>query len=245
MFRRVLAISAAVFTDAVRMRVVYVVGVFAIVMAMATPSLPSYGLGVASALYREITQAVAFGAALVVTVTIAVTRIPGEIERRTVYNVLTRPVARWEYVVGVWAGTFAVTGAILIPFTVIEQLIGVWRYGQPMWLLWQGAFATWLEMGVIAAFAVAVSTVVSPVTVVIATLAFLFIGHSRSGLFGEKPTTILAALYPSLDTFNIINPVAHGGGVGLLYVAGMLLAFAGWVVAVLLLGSLAFSRRDL
>ena len=81
-------------------------------------------------------------------------------------------------------------GGVLVPFTLIEQGIGLWRYGQPMWLLWQGAFAIWLEMGVIAAFATAVSSLVSPVTVVVATFAFLFVGHSRSGLLGPDAPSV-------------------------------------------------------
>jgi hypothetical protein len=52
-------------------------------------------------------------------------------------------------------------------------------------------------------------------------------------------------VYPSLDTFNIINPVAHGSGVGLDYMGGMLLAFVGWAGVLLLLGVLAFDGRDL
>lgn len=245
MIGRVLAIAGAVFADAVRRRVVYVVGLFAIVMAVAIPSLPSYGLGVAAALYREIAQAVAFAATLVVALALSANRIPAEIERRTVYNVLSRPVARWEYLVGTWAGTFAVIGAIIVPFTLIEQLVGVWRYGEPMWVLWQGALAMWLEMGVITALATAVSALASPVVVLVASLAFLFIGHSRSGLFGEAGGGLLRTLYPSLDTFNVVNPVAHGSGLPLAYVAGMLLAFVGWVAGLLLMGSLGFSRRDL
>lgn len=245
MMRRILAIAGAVFADALRRKVVYAVVFFALALALGVPSLPNYGLGVAAALYREVVLALTFVGALVLTLTLAANRVPSAIERRIVYNVLARPVSRWEYLVGTWLGTFAVVGASIAVFTVVEQGVAMFRYGDVMWRLWEGAFAIWLEMGVVAAFATAVSALTSAVVVAVATLTFLFVAHSRSSLFGEGASGLVYSLYPSMDTFNIINPVAHGTGIGLGYAAGMLLAFVGWTGALLLLGSLAFGRRDL
>jgi Cu-processing system permease protein len=245
MARRIAAIAGAVFSDALRRRVIYAIGLFALALAFGVPSLPNYGLGVAAALYREVVLALTFAGAFVLTLVLASNRIPSEVEHRTVYNVLARPVSRWEYVVGTWLGTFAVVGASIVAFTVVEQGVGLIRYGDPMWRIWEGAFAIWLEMGVIAAFATAVSALTGPVVVSVASIAFVFVAHARSGLFGAEGSGLAYALYPSLDTFNIINPVAHGSGVGVAYGAGMLLAFAGWAGALLLLGALGFGRRDL
>ena len=113
-----------------------------------------------------------------------------------------------------------------------------------MWQLWQGGLAIWLETGVLTAFAVAVSAVSGAVVVTVATLTFAFIGHSRQPFLVQVPA-FPSWLYPSLDTFNVINPVAHGAGIGLVYVGLMALVFAGWVAALLALGSLGFARRDL
>lgn len=244
MIGRLGAISGSVFMDAVRRRVVYVVAFFGVVLALAIPSLPSYGLGVVSGVYREVALALTFVASLVLVLALAANRVPSEVERRTVYNVLAKPVRRLEYIVGTWLGVMGVMGAVIAAFTVIEQVVGVVRYQDAMWRLWQGALAIWLEMGVIAAFAIAVSAVAGAVVVVVSSLTMLFIGHARDAVVGAGPS-ILRALYPSLDTFNVINPVAHGSGVDLPYAAGMLLAFAGWVGVVLLIGVALFERRDL
>jgi len=245
MLGRLGAIAGAVFMDAVRRRVVYAVAFFGAVMALAIPSLPSYGLGVVVGVYKEVAIALTFAGALVLTLALAANRVPGEIDRRTVYNVLAKPVARWDYMVGTWLGVTAVSGAVIAAFTVIEQVIGLVRYQDAVWVLWQGAFAVWLEMGVMAAVAIAVSAVAGPVVVVVGTLSMLFIGHSRDGVVPPDGSPLLRAIYPSLDTFNVINPVAHGAGIGLAYAGGMLLSFVGWVGILLLIGSIAFGRRDL
>jgi hypothetical protein len=100
-------------------------------------------------------------------------------------------------------------------------------------------------MGVIAAFAVAVSAITGPVVVVTATFAALFLGHSRSTLLGGGGAVALAPFYPSLDAFNVVNPVAHGDGVPPVYIASMLAVFVGMAGLSLIVGSVLFSRRDL
>jgi ABC-type transport system involved in multi-copper enzyme maturation permease subunit len=243
--RRIASLAGAVFADAVRRRIVVVVVFFAAALALAIPSLPNYGLGVVEGVYREVALALTFAGALVLTLALASNRVPGEIERRTIYSVVARPVGRWEYLVGTWIGVMGVMAAVIGAFTVIEQVLGVLHYGDPMWRLWEGALAIWMEMGVLAALCVAVSAISGPVVVTVAALAFLFVGHTRDSVLGAASSGLVRAVYPSLDTFNIINQVAHGTGVDLAYLAGMTLAFAGWCGLLLLLGSLAFARRDL
>lgn len=244
MLRRLSAIAGAVFLDAIKRKVVYAVLFFAVILAFSAPSLPSYGAGVDVGVYREVALSLTFAAALVLALALSANRIPSEVERRTVYNVVAKPVSRWEYMVGTWIGIAAVMGAVIAAFTVVDQLVGLARYGDPMWRLWQGALAIWFETGVLTAFAVAVSALSGAVVVTVATLTFAFVGHSRQPVLASMPG-FPAWLYPSLDTFNIINPVAHGTGVGVPYTAIMALVFAGWVVALLTLGSLGFARRDL
>jgi ABC-type transport system involved in multi-copper enzyme maturation permease subunit len=244
MMRRLSAIAGAVFLDAVKRRVVYAVLFFAAVLAFSAPSLPSYGAGVDVGVYREVALSLTFAASLVLALALSVNRIPSEVERRTVYNVVARPVSRWEYVAGTWLGITAVMGVVIAAFTAIDQMVGLARYGQPMWQLWQGALAIWFETGVLTAFAVAMSAMSGAVVVTVATLTFAFIGHSRQPVLASFPA-FPGWLYPSLDGFNVINPVAHGSGIGLPYVGLMALVFAGWVAALLAVGSLAFARRDL
>lgn len=245
MVGRIAPIAWAVVADSMRRKVVYVVLVFAGLLAFAIPSLPDYGLGVESAVFREVALALAYVTALVVTLSLAANRVPGEIERRTVYNVVGKRVARWEYLFGTWLGVFLVAGGVIAAFTAIEQVIGFINYGEAMWRLWQGALALWLEMGVVAAFATAVSAVTGPVVVVTATLAALFVGHSRSTLLGGEGALALQPFMPSLDAFNVVNPVAHGTGVPPLYIASMLVVFAGFAGVCLIGGAFLFSRRDL
>jgi ABC-type transport system involved in multi-copper enzyme maturation permease subunit len=242
---KVLAICSAVVADAVRRKVVWVVLVFAAILAVAVPALPSYGVGVVSAVYREVSIALMWTAALVVGLALATTRIPVEVERRTVFNVISRDVRRWQYVVGSWLGMVAVLGAVLAMFAIATIGIGAFEYGQVMWRLFEGAFGVWLEVGVIMAFAVALSCQFGAITSVVAALAFTFIGHSVSSLLNLPDGFKVPWYWPTLDMFNVIAPVAHGSGYNAVYAFSMVAAFLAWSAILLLLGSLLFGRRDL
>ena len=242
--RSVLTIAKAVLIDAVRRKVVWVVVLFAAILAAAAPVLPSFGQGVAGAVFREVSLALMFVAAFVVAVVLASTRIPAEVERRTVFAVLARDVRRWQYVAGTWLGMFAVVGIVLLGFTVAAMVAGAVVYQQAMLLLLEGTLAVWLEMGVVMALTLMLSTRFGAVTSVIGSFVFVFAGHSIGGLIsGEGGAT--PWYVPSLDLFNVINPVAHGSGYPPVYAISMIAAFAAWVGLLLLAAGALFEGRDL
>lgn len=244
MTRRVLAIAASVMADAARRKVPWIIVVFAAVMAVAIPDLPVYGLGVARQVFRDFAQALMYVGALLLALTLAANRVPGELERRTVYNVLSRDVRRWHYLLGSWLGVYGVLACAMAAFVASAQLVALVVYGDPMWVLWEGGLAILLEAGVVAAFATAVSTLVGPVTVTVAAAAFVFAMHVV-GQFAEAVSIPALRWVPSLEVFNVLNAVSHGTGIGWARAAAMAISFAAWVAVCLLAGSVAFAGRDL
>jgi ABC-type transport system involved in multi-copper enzyme maturation permease subunit len=242
---KVYAISRAVVADAIRRKVLWIVVVFSAILALAIPALPSYGVGVAAAVFREVSIALMYAAALVMALALAVTRIPLEVERRTVFNIISRDVRRWQYVFATWLGMFVVLGVMLLAFTAITIGIGAVTYHTAMWQLLEASLAVWLEIGVIMAFAVMLSCWFGPVTATVGALAFAFIGHAFVSILGLPELSSVPWYIPNLEVFNVISPVAHGSGYGLAYGAGMVLAFTGWVSLLLAAAAAIFSRRDL
>lgn len=242
MMRPVFPIAGSVLADAIRQKVVWIVFIFSGALAFAIPSLPSYGQGVVSPVFREVTMALMFVMAMTVGLALGVTRIPGEVQRRTVFMLLAHDVRRWHYMVGTWAGIQAVVGLALLGLTAVALGLGVAFYGEFMLLLIEGAFAIWLETGVVVAVALLVASWYSPITSLVISLAFLFIGHSITGLLvsGEP-----AWWLPTLDIFNVVNAVAHGTGYSVVHAVAMVGVFAGWSGIFLAAGSSIFARRDL
>ena len=138
---------------------------------------------------------------------------PGEVERRTVFNVLARDVRRWQYLVGTWLGMFAVLGVRLrrspwsthrrrsVKYTrrcraVAAALRDLARDGRA-WRSQSRCRSVRRRHSVVGA------------------LAFSFVGHSVGSLSG--PAARRRLVLPTLDMFNVINPVAHGHGYGVGY----------------------------
>jgi ABC-type transport system involved in multi-copper enzyme maturation permease subunit len=236
--RRVLAIAGSVVADAMRRKVLWSVLVVAAIMVLAIPALPSYSVGIVTATFREVSLAVMYAAAMLVAIALTANRIPGEVERRTIYNVLAKRVGRWQYLLGMWTGIWAVMGLLVVAFLVIDLAFGAVVYHQFMWTLAEGAFGIWLEVGVLVAVTVALSARFGPVPNTLGALTFLFVTHSKASLFGTNATGIGPALYPSTDMFAVIDPVAHGGGFGIVTLSVMVAAFVGWIAV------LVFRKRD-
>jgi len=244
--RQLLTIASAVVLDAVRRKVVWVVVVFAGLLALVIPSLPSYGAGVVESVFREVSIALMFVAAFIVALALSATRVPVEVERRTVFNVLARDVRRWHYIVGSWLGMLVVVSAAVFVFALTVIAVGVAVYDEVMPQILGAGLAISLEMGVVMAFVVMVSTRLGAVTTVAASLAFAFIGHSVGTLFSAGDPEVVVPWYiPSLDVFNVINPVAHGDGLNALYALSMVVVFAAWAGLLLAIGSFLFANRDL
>lgn len=243
--RAVLTIAEAVMRDAIRRKVVWIVLVFAALLSFAIPGLPDYGVGVVAAVFREVSIALMYVAALVVGLTLAATRIPAEVDRRTVFTIVARPVSRWQYILGTWLGIFAVVSVLLVAFTVVAIGVGLAVYQQVMPRLFAAAFAVLLETGVITAAAVALSTRFGAVTAIVGALTLAFASHSLPTLSRAVEGVSALAFVPSLEVFNVINAVAHGSGYGLAYAVAMLGVFVGWSGLLLLGASALFARRDL
>jgi ABC-type transport system involved in multi-copper enzyme maturation permease subunit len=241
------AIAAAVVADAIRRKVIWAVLVFAVFLGLSIPALPSYGVGVAASVFREVAIALIYVAAIVVALALSATRIPLEVERRTVFNVISRDVRRWQYVAGSWLGMLLVLGGVIALCAVATIAIGYFTIpgNEVMWRLLEAAFAVWLEMGVIMAFAVMLSCSFGAITAGVGALAFTFIGHAVVSLLNLPEAARAPWYFPSLDIFNVVNPVALGTGYGPLYAASMVLAFVAWVALLLLGASALFGSRDL
>ena len=243
--KKLLAISQAVVADAIRRKVVWVVVVFTALLAIAIPSLPSYGVGIIEGVYRQVAIALMWVSALIVALALSATRIPVEVERRTVFNVVARDVRRWQYVVGTWLGMFFVLGLVLAAFCAGTIAVGWFVYGHPMLILFEAGFAIWLEISVIMAFTVMLSTLFGPVTSVVGGLTLAFVGHAVVSFLHLPETQRAPPWFPSLDVFNVINPVGLGSGVSPAYGVGMVAAFIGWTLLFMAAASLMFAGRDL
>jgi len=113
MLSRVLVITLNTYREAVRARIL--IGVFALALATC-----AYAMVVASlSLHNEVRVVADLGAAalslygVLVAIVLGSTSLYRELEHKTVFPILSRPIRRWEYLIGKYLGTM-LTVAVFI-----------------------------------------------------------------------------------------------------------------------------------
>jgi hypothetical protein len=130
---RVLAIALNTYREAVRARVL--LGVLALALATC-----AYTLVVATlSLHNELRVVADLGAAsvslyaVVVAIVLGSTSLYRELEQRTIFPILSRPVRRWEYLVGKYLGTLLTVGVfIALDASAVFATLAL-EAGEPPW----------------------------------------------------------------------------------------------------------------
>jgi ABC-type transport system involved in multi-copper enzyme maturation permease subunit len=139
MSARIVHIATNTFREAVRDRVLYNLIVFALLMSGASILVGQISIDIERLVVINLglTAVSLFG--MVIAIFIGIGLVSKEIEKRTLYTVLSRPVRRWEFIVGKFfglAGTLAVN-TFFMAIGVFGSLLYVSRHFQKQdgWVL--------------------------------------------------------------------------------------------------------------
>jgi ABC-type transport system involved in multi-copper enzyme maturation permease subunit len=145
---RILTIALNTYREAVRARVL--LGVFAV--ALAT-DLYSVLVGTLS-LHNEPRVVADLGAAsislygIVIAIVLGSTSLYRELEHKTIFPILSRPIRRWEYVVGKYKGAMLTVGVFVCVDTAAVLMLLALETGQPPWKVGATALVMLALLGV-------------------------------------------------------------------------------------------------
>ena len=120
---RVIKIAKNVFWEAIRDRILYLIGFFALLMVAAVRLIPELSVGTEEKIILDFGLAAISILGLIVTVFIGTGLVNKEIEKRTVYILVAKPLSRSELIVGKHIGLSAVLAVLLATMTLIYGLI--------------------------------------------------------------------------------------------------------------------------
>jgi ABC-type transport system involved in multi-copper enzyme maturation permease subunit len=194
----------------------------------------------------------AFG--MLVIMLVGTSLVSKEIERRTIYNLLSRPLPRPLYLIGKWAGLSAAlwTVALLLGAAVVAlAMLGGGAARVPAILV--GVYMAGLELTVMAALATLFSALSTPVLSALYTLGFYCAGQWSYDLrvFAAKfppalgaASEALATVLPNLPAFNVRGLAAVGQAPEPLQIGIATLYALLYVGGTLSLAAVAFEGRD-
>jgi ABC-type transport system involved in multi-copper enzyme maturation permease subunit len=191
---------------------------------------------------------------VLVTLLVGGSLVAKEIERRTIYSLLSRPIARHQYLIGKWLGMtaalWAVAGGLGVALWALLEARG---YAPHALSLVQSVYLAGLELAIVAALAVMFSSLSTPVLSALYTLGAYLAGQWSDDLRGYAtrfPGAFGAVLHaasdlvPNLPLFNMRTLAANGETTSLLHL-GLASAYAVvYCACVLSLAAAAFESRD-
>jgi ABC-type transport system involved in multi-copper enzyme maturation permease subunit len=185
------------------------------------------------------------------------TVIPKDIERKTIYPILSRPVSRVHYVCGQFVGIASVLGASLLVLGICLILsIGSLAHSLDFRML-LAIYSSYLECLLMAAACLCFSTFASPplagvmgaFVYIVGGLSEAFIKYILQEDRGSSGAAWVAShvrsLLPRFSLFQLKLAVVHDLPLDPLFLVSLLAYAASWIGLFLLLAGLAFSRRDL
>ena len=191
---------------------------------------------------------------LMVVLLVGTSLVAKELERRTIFNLLSRPISRPSYLVGKWAGLSATLWAVVLCMGLGLCVLLVARGdGRSVPGVLQAMALAGLELMVMTSLAVMCSALSTPVLSALYTLGFYIVGqwsYDLRALAAKAPgllhgvLEITADLAPNLPLFNA-RTLAAGGHVTTWEHMGFALAYAVvYSACVLGLAAAAFESRD-
>ena len=260
-------VAVNVFKESVRDKVLYNLVVFAILLIATSYLLGQLTAGQDIKIIKDLGLASISIFGLLIAVFIGIGLVWKEVERRSIYSLLSKPVSRTQFVVGKYAG-------LVLTLLVNVGIMTLAFYGVLAYLGWQEdpavrqagpAPATDLamlqaivlitiELMLVTAIALFFSTFSSPFLSAVLTLGLWVIGHFNADLRNfdavvESRTAARLArtlyyLLPNFAAFDVKAQVVHAQPVGAGYVA-LTAAYGLVYIALVLIGAgVVFSRKD-
>ena len=218
---RVVHIAANTFREAVRDRVLYNLIAFALLLSGAAILVGQISIGIERLVVVNLglTAVSLFG--VVIAIFIGIGLVSKEMEKRTLYTVLSRPVRRWEFIVGKF---FGLTGTLFVnTFFMAIGVFGALLYvshkfqSSDAWIL-VALFFIVLQFLILCSLALLFSSFSSPLLSAVLAFSLFVIGSFAEDLRGfarmshgltQWLATGAAYLVPNFSALNVIGQVAH------------------------------------
>jgi ABC-type transport system involved in multi-copper enzyme maturation permease subunit len=255
--RRTLAIARNAFREAVRDRVLYNLVLFVLMLTAGAIFLGELSAGQEAKIIVDLGLSAMLLFGVFIAIFVGVGLVYKEIERRTLYAILSKPISRGQFLVGKYLGLCLtlLVNILVMGVGVSLALIYVHRGWNPLAVeIWPSIFLIYLELMIITGVALLFSSFSTPALSALLTFFVFIIGHFSADLKGLATSSgSLAArslfrglyyLLPNLANYSVITPAAHGV-VPAPGVFALSAAYAIVYIGVLLAAAtLVFSRRN-
>ena len=265
--RAISTVAINVFRESVRDRVPYNLVLFSVLLIASSYLLGQLTAGQDVKIVKDLGLAAISVFGLFIAIFIGIGLVSKEVERRSIYALLSKPVSRPQFIAGKYLG-LVLTLAVNITVMVVALYIvlgylswqetaeykAVWDAPGPDPAMLKAVFLIFIELMLVTALALFFSTFSTPMLSAVLTFGLYVAGHFNSDLKNfDKVVNSQAAIWlsrgmyhvlPDLSAFDVKTEVVHGLPVTMGYLASTTAYGLAYVIALLLVATFIFSRRD-
>lgn len=251
---RVLLVALATFRETVRRRVFLASVGFAMLIVFAPLAAIPLASGQKETLVKDIGLSFIDLFGVLLAILMAASLIHDEMDRRTVYTLLARPIRRRDYLAGKYLGLLLMGAANIAIMAVAFAVVLSLTLGRVEPSLGASVLLSFLQVAVVTAVAMLLTTVSSPVLAALASILFCVAGHAIgdirtfsdrfAGPVAREAVRVVSWVLPDLEHFNAKGELVYGDGVSAQFLLLAALYAAGYAALVLALSAALFERRE-
>lgn len=216
---KIFAVLENTFKESLRQKIMLLLVIFSVLLIIVSLFLEPFALGESPKLLRDFGLAVSSLFGVLVVIIIGSALIHKDIEKRTIYTVIVKPVRRSEIILGKFLGLFLLIALLMTAMTVIHQIVIFIYEGTFDFDILLALPFSLLEIMVILGILLLFSSFSSATLSSIMGVIFYVIGHSANDLKLFADTTkvntlkyLAYGLYyilPNLANFNLRMELVH------------------------------------
>lgn len=252
---RILTLTKMTMIENSRKQVFHVVTLLTLTVVCASTLLSVFTLGVQAKILKDLCMSSILLCGGVLAIALASTAIPGEIESRTCYPILARPIRRGELIAGKYFGTLLTVYIGLAVIAGTFTLLLAARHALDGVLLVALGFA-WLEVAVVASVAICLSTFTTPAVAAMVSFLVYIAGTVKiayfkplvDGIVNPEARFLVRGVYhllPNLESFNFKDALVHRLAVPGSYMAQVAIYGVLYAVLALVIAAFVFRKREL
>ncbi|MDB9375125.1 ABC transporter permease [Nodularia sphaerocarpa] len=220
-FARVFVIAKNVFQEMVRDRILYIIGFYALLLAIALRVIPEFAAATEDKMFLDFGLGSMSIVTLIVAIFVGTGLVNKEIDKRTILVLIAKPVSRSEIITGKFLGLSTVLAVLVAVMTVIY--LAFLQLGNiphsALSIVIAGGFLI-LQLSLITAVAITFGVFTSSLLAVTLTFAVYLMGNITSDLVNlgrlsnspviERITKGLYLILPDLSRLDFKNDAVYG-----------------------------------
>lgn len=251
---KIAVIAFNTYKESIRDKLLYNLLIFALLLIGSSVILSTLTIGERSKIIIDISLASINLFGVLIAIFVGIGLVSKEIEKKTIYTIISKPVHRWQFLIGKYLGllmTLAVNVLLMTVCLYLVQFAGEWSL-QPDLL--KAVWLIYVELMVVTALALLFSTFTTATLAAIYTLALYVIGHLTAdinvfakrigGVVAQWTADLFYYALPNLEDFNLKAEVVHHVSISGERLMWSTLYGLGYVAVVLTIAIAVFQRRD-